>query len=171
MPIASKKMKTFIILGLAAGALLIILSLISPRDPPSRIPPTPEISLSRIDSDTFVREQEEKIVEILNRIDGVRDPFVMITLETSTENRYAQRENIRETSRGGDITQRDISTDIIFYGDDKQPILIKEIMPRIRGVAVVSEGISRAEVQLQIINLVSTVLNVPTNRVYVISAD
>jgi len=170
MPTASKKMKTFIILGLAAGALLVILSVISPRELPDRMP-APEISLSRIDSDTFVRQQEEKIVEILNRIDGVRNPFVMITLETSGENRYAQRENIRETSRGGDITQRDISTDIIFYGDDKQPILIKEIMPRIRGVAVISEGISRAEVQLQIINLVSTVLNVPTNRVYVISAD
>ena len=170
MPTESKKMKIFMILGLAAGAFLIILSLMAPREPPNRTP-VREGSLSHIDSDTFIRQQEEKITEILKRIDGVRDPFVMITLETSVENRYAQRQNIRESSRGGEITQRDISKDIIFYGDDKQPILIKEIMPRIRGVAVVGGGMSRAETQLQIINLVSTVLNVPTNRVYVISAD
>ena len=167
----SKNMKTFVILGLAAGVLLIILSVISSGAGEQNARLMREQNLSRIDSSDYVRIQEEKITEIIERIEGVRNPFVMLTLETSSEHQYAVKQNIRESTRNGEITQRDVSKEIMFYGDDKQPILIREIKPVIRGVAVVAEGISNAETQLQILNLVSTVLNVPTNRVYVISAD
>lgn len=168
MPNQSKNIKIFAGLGLAAGVILIILSFVtSGAGERNKV----RENLSRIDSDAYVRLQEAKIAEILGRIEGVSNPFVMITLETSSEHIYASKENIRESARNGEITQRDVSTDIIFYGDDKQPILIKEIKPRIKGVAVIAGGISSAEMQLRIINLVSTVLNLPTNRVYVISAD
>jgi stage III sporulation protein AG len=50
-------------------------------------------------------------------------------------------------------------------------VLVKEIKPKIKGVAVVCRGISGEDMQLKIINLVSTVLNLPANKVYVISAD
>ena len=164
----SKNMKIYAILGLAAGVFLIILSFVSSGDR-NKIP---EKDFSRIDSDAFVRKQEEKIREILERIDGVSDPFVMITLDTSSEHVYAVKQNIKESSsRNGESTQKEVSKDIIFHGDDRQPILIKEIEPKIKGVAVICRGISDAEIQLKIINLVSTVLNLPTNRVYVISAD
>jgi len=166
----SKNMKTFAILGLAAGAFLIILSFVSSGNSGKNI--TPGKDLSRIDSEIFVKNTEKKISEILERIDGVSDPFVMITIDASSEHIYAVRENIKESSsRNGENTQKEVSKDIIFYGDGRQPILIKEIEPKIKGVAVICRGISNAEIQLKIINLVSTVLNLPTNRVYVISAD
>ena len=164
----SKNMKIFAVLGLAAGVFLIILSFIAPGEKNQ----TPENDLSRINSDAFVKKQEEKIREILSRIDGVSDPFIMITLEASSEHIYAVKKNIKEnSSRNGETTQKEISEDIIFYGDGRQPILIKEIEPKIKGVAVICRGISSPDMQLKIINLVSTVLKLPTNRVYVISAD
>ena len=64
--------------------------------------------------------------------------------------------------------------DIVLYEDEKKsksPILVKEIQPKIKGVAVVCKGIGNAEMQLKIINLVSTAFNLPTNKVYVINAD
>jgi len=163
----NKNMKIFVILGLAAGALLIILSFTASggRNNAS------DENRVRIDSRDFVREQEEKLKEILNRIDGVSEPFVMITLANSSQHIYAVRENIKENSRNGENLQREVSRDIIFHGDSEQPLLIKEIEPRIKGVAVICRGISSPDMQLKIINLVSTVLNLPTNRVYVISAD
>jgi len=161
----NKNMKIFAVLGLAAGALLIILSFATSGSNAR----SDASDNARIDSAAFVREQEEKIKEISSRIDGVSEPFVMITLTNSSQHVYAVRENIKENSRGGDNIQREVSRDIIFSGE--QPILIKEIEPRIKGVAVICKGVSSPEMQLKIINLVSTVLNLPTNRVYVISAD
>lgn len=162
----SKNIKLFVILGLAAGAILILLSFTSPGEKNK----TQENDLSQIDSDAYVRSQENKICEILKRIDGVTEPFVMITLDTSSEQIYASKQNVKE-SQNGENTQKEVSKDLIFYGEDKKPILVKEIEPKIKGVAVICKGISNSEIQLKIINLVSTVLNLPTNRVYVISAD
>ena len=167
----SKNLKIFAVLGLAAGALLIILSFISSGFGDRNKQLGQNLPRIGTDSDAYVRIQEEKITEILKRIEGVSAPFVMITLEASAEREYAVRQNIRESTRNGETVQRDISKDIVFHGDDKQPVLIKEIKPQIRGVAVIAGGISNAETQLRIMNLVSTALNVPTNRVYVISAD
>jgi stage III sporulation protein AG len=165
----SKNIKIFAGLGLAAGVFLVLLSFISPGESNNK---PQEMNLSRIDSETYVRNQEDKLKEILNRIEGVSDPFVMITLDSSSEQIFAVKENTKEnSSRNGETVQKEISTDIIFYGDDRSPILIKEIQPKIKGVAVICKGISNAEIQMRIINLVSTVLNLPTNRVYVISAD
>ena len=162
----SKNLKIFAVLGLGAGVFLILLSFVSPggNNKPR------EISLSYIDSEAYVQEQEEKLRDILGRIDGVSDPFVMITLASSSEQVYALKENIKE-NKNGENMQKEVSRDIIFYGDNRQPILIKEIKPKIKGVAVIGKGVGDAEMQLKIINLVSTVLNLPTNRVYVISAD
>ena len=132
-----KNMKIFAALGLGAGVVLIILSLIAPGGGEE---PAPEFR-----SADFVKRQETKISEMLSRIDGVSEPFVMITLADSGER--------------------------VYDTDGREPVLIKEIEPRIKGVAVICRGIANPEMQLKIINLVSTVLNLPTNRVYVISAD
>ena len=163
-----KNIMLFAVLGLAAGAFLIILSFVSPSEKSKK----QENNLSQIDSGEYVRNQEEKICEILKRIEGVSEPFVMITIDSSSEHIYASKQNVKESSsKNGETTQKEVSKDIIFYGDNKQPILVKEIQPRIKGVAVICKGISDAEKRLKIINLVSTVLNLPTNKVYVISAD
>ena len=134
-----KNMKVFAALGLGAGVVLIILSFIAPGGGGSEEP------VSEFSSADFVKRQEAKISEMLSRIDGVSEPFVMITLADSGER--------------------------VYDTDGREPVLIKEIEPRIKGVAVICRGIANPEMQLKIINLVSTVLNLPTNRVYVISAD
>ena len=133
-----KNMKVFAALGLGAGVVLIILSFIAPGG-------GGEEPASGFGGADFVKRQEAKISEMLSRIDGVSDPFVMITLADSGERVYDR--------------------------EGREPILIREIEPRIKGVAVICRGIANPEMQLKIINLVSTVLNLPTNRVYVISAD
>ena len=173
MQIQSKNMKIFAVLGIAAGVVLVTLSFIVPTRNKSKTDFNPaKNDLSQIDTETYIRTQEEKICEILERIGGVADPFVMITLDASSEYIYASKQSVKESSsKNGETTSKEVSKDIIFYGDGKQPILVKEIEPKIKGVAVICKGISNAEIQLKIINLVSTVLNLPTNKVYVISAD
>ena len=171
-----KNKKLLIILGLVAGVILIILSFFTAgnnKDPTKNTTATD--NLSRIDTDTYIAEQEKKLCEILKRINGVSEPFVMITLDSSSEYIYASKQSIKESSsKNGETTQKDVQKDIVLYEDEKKsksPILVKEIQPKIKGVAVVCRGVGSADMQLKIINLVSTVLNLPTNKVYVISAD
>jgi len=168
--------KILIALGLLAGAALIIFSFFTPSDKNN----SGNVSnsgndLTRIDTESYISAQEQKLCDMLNRIDGVSDAFVMITLTSSSEYIYASKDSIKESiSKDGEVTQRDVQKDIVLYEDEKKaksPILVKEIQPKIKGVAVVCKGISGADMQLKIINLVSTVLNLPTNKIYVVSAD
>jgi len=172
-----KNKKTLIIFGLIAGIGLILLSFVTANGNNKNSSGNINIKndLSRIDTISYIAEQELKLCEILKKIDGVSEPFVMITLDSSSEYIYASKQSIKESvSKDGNTTQKDIQKDIILYEDEKKaksPILVKEIQPKIKGVAVVCKGISGADMQLKIINLVSTVLNLPTNKVYVISGD
>jgi len=171
-----KNKKILIALGLFAGVILIILSFF-PTGNKNNTSKNSIIKsdLSRIETNSYVAEQEKKLCEMLKRINGVSEPFVMITLDSSSEYIYASKQSIKESSsKNGETTQKEVQKDIILYEDEKKaksPILVKEIQPKIKGVAVVCKGVSNADMQLKIINLVSTVLNLPTNKVYVISAD
>ena len=172
--LSKDKIRTaLVILGLCAGVILIILSFFTGNNSNSSNSKNTmaKTDLSVADTESYLREQEKKICEILKRIDGVTDPFVMITLDTSSEYIYASKQSIKESSsKNGETTQKEVQKDIILYEDGKNskaPILVKEIQPKIKGVAVICKGIGNAETQLKIINLVSTVLNLPTNKVYV----
>lgn len=179
-----EKTKTaIIILGVCAGVVLIVLNFIGGNSDNNNnnisginnINNGVKSDLSVTDTYSYVLEQEKKICEILKRIEGVSDPFVMITLDASSEYIYASKQSIKESSsKNGETVQKEVQKDVIFYENDKNsksPILVKEIQPKIKGVAVICKGISNAEIQLKIINFVSTVLNLPTNKVYVISSD
>ena len=168
--------KILLALGLIAGTALILLSFFTPSNKNnSSGSGSIKNDLTRIDTESYIALQEKKLCDMLNKINGVSDAYVMITLNSSSEYIYATKDSIKESmSKDGEVTQRDVQKDIVLYGDEKKaqsPILIKEIQPKIKGVAVVCKGISGADMQLKIINLVSTVLNLPTNKVYVVSAD
>jgi len=175
----NKNKQMLIVAGLFGGVVLIILSFFTNSNSNGRNNSPNAVSaaanLSRIDTARYIAEHERKLSELLKRIEGVSDPFVMVTLESSSEYIYATKQSIKESvSRNGETTQRDVQRDIILYEDEKKsksPILVKEIKPKIKGVAIVCKGISSEDLRLKIINLVSTALNIPADRIYVIGAD
>jgi len=171
--------KIFIALGLIAGIVLIVLSFFT-SNTGDNSKSSPSFSgvksdLAKTDTSAYIAEQEKKLCEMLKRIDGVSDPFVMIVLDSSSEYIYATKQSIKESSsKDGGTLQKDVQRELVLYEDEKKaksPVLVKEIKPNIKGVAVVCRGIGSADMQLKVINLVSTVLDLPTNKVYVISAD
>ncbi|MCL2096650.1 MAG: hypothetical protein FWH10_07080 [Oscillospiraceae bacterium] len=177
--VSKKNNKNLLIaLGLFAGGLLIIISFFVPgggnggeKSGNTGI----RSDLSRTDTSAYAAEHERKLRELLGRIDGVSEPFVMITLESSSEYIYATKQSIKESvSKNGETSQRDVQRELILYEDEKKaksPVLVKEIKPKIKGVAVVCRGISGEDIRLKIINLVSAALNLPADKVYVVSAD
>jgi len=124
---------------------------------------------------------EKKLLEVISKIQGVGETSVMVTIETRKEYVYAyeERKNTNiSTDKGSkgeirDANQEDIQKSLIVVNDGsgkETPVLIKEIAPKVQGVAIVCEGGDDPIVKSKIVEAVTTVLNIPSNRVCVIKS-
>lgn len=111
----------------------------------------------------------EEIEKFLENISGAGEVKIMITYDTSTEYIYAC-----DTSENKDIednTKTEInykSEHIIIKEDNKEGGLqVKEIYPKIRGVAVICEGGGNPIIKEQIIDILSALFDINSNRISV----
>ena len=104
----------------------------------------------------YEKELEEKIRGLLSGMDGISDISVMVTFESGSEYVFAQDQNGEQKSYV-----------VIGDGDNGKTVLLKEIYPRIRGIAVVCRGGGSAAVQEKVIRLLCSLFDLPSNRVYV----
>ena len=96
----------------------------------------------------------------------------MITYESTSKKVPATSESISSSigtlegedgKKSGDIASRLIS------GNGGNALIITELEPEIRGVMVVARGAEDYMVKLNIINAVKTVLNIPGEKIEVLS--
>lgn len=100
---------------------------------------------------------EDELEEIISNISGVSKATVMVTVEGTYRYKYAK-----------DITDSDIET--VLIGNNNA--LVEMIYnPQISGVLVVCDGGENVKIKEQIINAVSTVLDIPKNKVYVVKLN
>lgn len=121
---------------------------------------------------------ENKTKEILEKIVGVGEVDVMVTVD-STEEIIVQR-NMRDTQEmteeadadGGtrNITQYSRDGEIVTYeaSGNEQPIVTKKIKPKVRGVLIVARGAENKVVKGLIVDAVEKGLNVPAYRISVV---
>ncbi|MBE6688730.1 MAG: hypothetical protein E7588_05580 [Ruminococcaceae bacterium] len=121
-------------------------------------------SADSFDCAQYISHTEEKLSEMISRVSGAGSVSVMVTLESSTE-QYYHRNTKSRSSKNGDAVSYEAEEAIVLEKDD--PILVKEIFPEIKGIAVVCDGARSSSVTQKIINLVACALNVPSNRIYV----
>ena len=105
----------------------------------------------------YEREVEERISKIVSEIGGISDVSVMVTLESTVSYSYAENSKDKNSEY---VTIRD-------KDGNESGVLISENAPGIRGVAVVCNGGDIPEKKLEIIKMVSALLGLPQNRVYV----
>ncbi len=119
-----------------------------------------------------------QLEKILEQIDGVGQVDVMITYETSAEvvpamNVTKSTQTTEESDRQGGtriISQENTSENIVTVSSSdykNSPIVIKEIKPVVRGVIVVAEGASDPVIKNNLIDAVTTVFQVKSNKVKV----
>jgi len=129
---------------------------------------------------TYEEQLESRLKSILQQINGVGEVSIMITLKVGNE--IVPATNIIETesqtdekdSGGGTraILQKSVDRKIVLRdnpGTEDQPLIVKEIMPEIKGVIVVAEGAGHPAIEAQITEAVQTVLGIPAFRVKVYS--
>lgn len=122
-----------------------------------------------IDTSEYAENIEKKLVEIISAIDGAGNVSVMVTVETSEENVYARQvKGDEQTDSEKSALQYEYEYIVVKSGTSAENgMLLKVIEPNIRGVAIVCDGGDNASVRENIINTVSAVLNIKTNKISV----
>ena len=112
---------------------------------------------------------ENKLSLVLCEVEGAGKVTVMITLSSGMEYEYATNTETKTNTNGALETSVTTSTPIIINtGGTSQPIIVKEIYPKISGVVVVAGGAKDLGVKLALIIATETVLNVPTECIQIL---
>lgn len=154
------KSKLIPLIGGIAGILLIVFGGIIPSN-------TAKNSTSEegyYEVSFYTETLEKKIESLCMSISGITEAEVLLTLDCSTEYVYAQNEH-----RSGNGGNESYSTDylILNQGDEDSTVLLMEVYPKIRGIAVVCTGGNDGVVQQTVIDLLSAALGISTNRIKV----
>ncbi len=108
-----------------------------------------------IDYKSYTKELEKKLEEFLLSIDGINKANVIITLENSSEQVYAQNQ-----------TTYDFLT--INSENGESPVYITEIYPTVRGVAIACTNGNNDEIKVKVTNLITAYLGISSNRIEIV---
>lgn len=154
-----KKGTVLLLLGLVAGLLLLAVGSFDLSSEKTVNTPNAKEELAEVND--YVKELEFRIEELLEHMDGVSEVNILLIPEAGTEVIYAQNGKYD----GGYLSEKEyVLTDA---DGDEEPIRLKLVYPKLRGASVVCRGGSNPILQEKIVALLSSLLDLPTNRVYV----
>ncbi len=127
---------------------------------------------------TYVSEMENKLENVLKKVSGVGEVKVAITLKGSRQriplkDSTTEQESLNEVDgEGGSRTDEKVKKEeetILVDGEDgkSEPYIIQEKEPEIEGVLVIAEGGDDAGLQMEIMEAVEVLFNVPAHKVKV----
>jgi stage III sporulation protein AG len=168
-------------LGIGVVALLDPLSWMQGSPTPQPMPSVTQkevVNTERSAMSQYEAAYETRLTEILNTVRGVSDVKVMVNIDSSEEILYAEdvqenRQTTSEDAKGGGtrtITQVDKSGKLVMVkqGGTDQPVVIKTIKPRVRGVIVTAQGAEELKVQALIMEAVQRALDVPPHKISIL---
>ncbi len=155
------KKPIFLKAAVAAGILAIVLILLSDMSDSGKKQKqeASDVSVDFAYSDLYSENLNAELSELLASIEGVGKARVMITVSSTEEYVYAE-----ELKRG--TSQAEKSFVIIDNGSQEEALVKKINNPQISGVVIVCEGGDDPRVCEKIYKAVSTVLDIPTSKIY-----
>ena len=113
---------------------------------------------------------ENKLIEVLSKVDGAGNVSVMVTVDGSPELVYANEQDKTSSSNSsGSTTSSTYSSPIIIDANGSSSALVMtEVLPAVKGVIVVSSGAGNVATKLNLLNAVSTLLDISTDQVTVL---
>lgn len=146
---------------IVAAVLGIVLILLSELDFST---PKAEESVQTGDYAEYVSTLNDELTSVISSIDGVGDCKVMITLKNTKENVYAEN---GETSSSESSNSE--NNEYVIYNSENgdSPLLLKEEMPQVAGVAVVCSGGDSEAVRERIIDCVCALFDISSSHVSV----
>ena len=165
-----KNPKILMIAGFA-GIFLIFISSFFPLGKDKK--DTAKNTESSISAEGYRKTLEESIQKIVSGITGDKNATVVVTLDSSIRYSYADSTKTDSSNSAGkdseqtseSLTQSYITVKSADGGE--QPLIITELMPKVRGVAVICRNGGDIYVAEQIEKAVTAALNITSNRVYI----
>jgi stage III sporulation protein AG len=126
----------------------------------------------------YERAYESQLKDILQKIVGVGEVEVLVTVDSTEEiemiqNEKEQQETTNESdSKGASRRNSNVtkSRDSVLYqaAGDQHPLIRKQVKPRIRGVLVVARGAENEVVKKLLLEAVERSLDVPLSRISIV---
>lgn len=126
----------------------------------------------------YEEKLEKRLLDVVEKVDGVGKAKIMVTLENSVEYIYAQEKREKKdriddyqdriplkTQERSDKEKKLMVVDGL--NGKKQALIKTELQPKVKGVVVVCQGGDNPFVNQHITNLITTVFNISSTRVYV----
>lgn len=150
------------------GIVLIALSGIKPsQSAASTSEPSEQLNFSD-DGDEYKQQIMYELKDILEKIEGVGECEVMVSVESTAEYVYAENvERSADADSGGSNERYENEIVIIENNGGRQALVKKMIRPKVGGVVVVCGGGGNIVVKERVIKAVSAALNLPYGRICV----
>lgn len=156
-----KKSLWLIAAALLLGVLLIIYGNSGSGLPSGARAVSGTAAASALDQDDYEQKLEARVRTLCEQVGGVSDVSVMITLESMSEQLYAQNLESSESESVKELRQ-----EYIEVGDSLVPT--KAMPPSVRGVAIVCSGGDDANVQLKLTKLISALFGISSGAISVV---
>ncbi len=160
----NKKNIVLIICAVSALVLLVVSGVSEEKTSEEKF----DVNLN-VSSEVYIKEQEEKLKELIEKIDGAGETEVMITLESCYENVYLKDSNLK-TESTSDVFKEEQEENFVMAktgSNTQNGVIIKVYEPVVKGVAVVATGGDDEKVKMAIIETVSAVFNINSTNISV----
>lgn len=126
-------------------------------------------------ADSYVSNLEQRLGQLLKKVQGVGEVEVMITLKTEGEEVINKDERISERSVGeaaneSGETSKDYEEETVVLEDsegNQSPYIVKELKPEIAGVVVICEGGDNPVIIKEITEATEVLFSVSTHKIKV----
>ena len=145
-----------LVLAVFVGILFIVFGLLG--EDGEKTDTLEKVEYSSPELESYTASLEKRITAHLERIEGVSDVSVLLTVDTSGQNVFATEGN---------------GNDYVIIKDssgNENVVKLTEINAKVRGIAVVCNYQGNEEKRQQIISMLASLFNVGTNRISVMSA-
>lgn len=166
----TKNPKLLIALGIGGIILIFISSLFSGTDTQNEKTTT---DVGAYTAEQYCSVLENDIKSIVTGITGDKNPTVVITLESGIRYSYASADETDSSSATGSTTDQSSESKKQSYitiktaDGGEQALIVTQIMPEVRGVAIICAGGNLEDTAEKIKNAVTAALNITSKRVYI----
>ena len=169
--ISGKNLKIIVLIIIFIVALVVFLKLSGEKSSSK----TSSVSSSQVylTSLEYSQALEQKLESVLSQVKGAGQVKVMISLDGSPELKYAMDSDTKVSNSSNGITSSTSSESPILVGKNgsTSPLILTEILPKVKGVIVVSSGANDISIKLDILNSVSTLLGISTDKINVLKGN
>ena len=123
---------------------------------------TSDTNISVSSSSQYAKEVEDKLSKVLSNVSGAGKVSVMLTLESGSEIIVAKTKEERTNTSSNSTSVTVVESPVIV---GKEPLILMEILPKIKGVIVVAQGANDVAVRLELLRAVQALIDVDSNKI------